>query len=69
MYSVADWTAQEIDILVKQHKGKAFLTCVTLPQAQILINLIGRSRLELRRGKFYGGYPLVDVYIKGFTYC
>lgn len=69
MKNLNEWTAREMDIYVKQHDGKAWLTVATLEHAQQLIDLIGKSKVELRRGKFFNGVALVDVYLKGYTYC
>ena len=69
MRSLKDWTYRDMEIQVKEREGKAWLTCVTLKEAQQLINAIGKSKLDLRRGKFYNGVALVAVYLQGYPYC
>ena len=69
MRSLKEWSYRDMEIQVKEHEGKAWLACVTLKEAQQLINAIGKSKLDFRRGKFYNGVALIDVYLKGYTYC
>ncbi len=69
MYSMKEWTLREYEIYNAQRDGKAWLTRASLKQAQQLVDLIGKSRIDLRNGKIYKGVALVDVYLKGYTYC
>ena len=67
MRSLKEWTYRDMEIYNNQHDRIAWLATATMKEAKQFIVLIGKSRVELRRGRVYKGVVLVDIYLKGYV--